>query len=115
MKAFAFVDLMDNDTSPPITVLARLRLLSTEEGGRRAGIRTGYRPNHNFGPADGCEFYIGQVDFTDREVIAPGESADIAVRFISGPGLRAHLKVGCTWRIQEGPKLVGIAGATQVA
>jgi hypothetical protein len=44
-------------------------MLRTEDGGRRTGIRSGYRPNHNFGPAEGRTFYIGQIDFPGETLI----------------------------------------------
>jgi elongation factor Tu len=105
---------MDKVPGPPILVRAILRLLRREEGGRRSGIRSGYRPNHNFGGPDDREFYVGQVDFDGDDPIELGNSREVSVRFISGPGLRDKLQAGRTWRIQEGGRLVGEATVLEV-
>jgi translation elongation factor EF-Tu-like GTPase len=114
MTGDVFVDLIDRDPQPPVVVRAILRLLRTEEGGRRTGVRSGYRPNHNFGGPDDPEFYIGQIDFESGDIIEPGDSRKVVVRFISGPGLREKLQVGRSWRIQEGYRLVGEATVLEV-
>ena len=113
MSAFAFVDLMYSEPQPPLAVKARLSFVRTEDGGRQSEIRSGYRPNHNFGSPDGREFYIGQVDFGDGG-IQPGESREVVIRFIAGPGLKERLHVGQAWRIQEGPKLVATGTVLEV-
>jgi len=89
-------------------------LLRSDEGGRTGGIRSGYRPNHNFGEADDQVFYIGQIEFEGRETIEPGESREVLVTFISGPGLELALQPGRRWRIQEGPRLVATAVLLEV-
>jgi len=114
MGAFAFVDLFDKDRKPPLRVKALISMLRTEDGGRRNGIRSGYRPNHNFGPPDGRRFYIGQVDFEGGGTIEPGESLEALVTFLSGPGLKDVLVPGRLWRIQEGPKLVATGTVNEV-
>lgn len=114
VSVYAFVDLVDKDPRPPIVVRASLRLLRTEDGGRRSGVRSGYRPNHNFAGPDDREFYIGQIEFDSDETIELGESREVLVRFISGPGLQERLQVGRNWRIQEGGRLVGEATVLEV-
>ena len=114
MGAFAFHDLMYTDRRPGITIDATVTLLDSVKGERisRDGLR--WRPNHNFGAADGRAFYIGQVEFHSGECIQPGESRDALIRFIDGPGLREHLRPGRIWRIQEGPNLVATATVARV-
>lgn len=114
MPTFAFTDLMYREKKPPLKVRATLSFLSTEEGGRNAGVLSGYRPNHNFGLPDGREFYIGQVDFELGQMIQPGESREVSICFIQGPGLIDKLQLGQTWRIQEGPKLVAIGEVLEI-
>ncbi len=109
MTAHLYVDLMDKVPRPPIVARAVLRLLRAEAGGRRSAVRSGYRPNHNFGGPDDREFCIGQIDFEPDDPIALGDSREVLVRFISGPGLQDRLLVGRRWRIQEGSRLVGEA------
>ena len=109
VKLFTFVDLIDPDSKEIFSVRARLTLLTTEDGGRQSGISSRYRPNHNFGDPDGREMYIGQIEFSDREFIEPGETNEVTVNFIPGRGLSEKLKVGREWRIQEASRLVGNA------
>jgi translation elongation factor EF-Tu-like GTPase len=99
-----------DDPAPTITVQARIHLFKTEEGGRKTGMRSGLRPNHNFGTADNVGFYIGQISFPgdDREIL-PGASAEVTVLFLNAKGLRGHLQVGRRWRIQEGSRLIADA------
>jgi translation elongation factor EF-Tu-like GTPase len=86
-----------------------LSFLSTEKGGRKTEARSGYRQNHNFGLPSGREFYMGEITFAQNESINPGESKEVSIKFINGPGLINALQSGRPWRIQEGPKLVATA------
>src|ERR1700733_11613922 len=113
MGVFSFVDKMSAN-EPPIRVRALLTFLSTEEGGRQSPAFSGYRPNHNFGEASGREFYIGQITFARSESILPGESKEVDIEFLNGPGLMDALRSGRSWRIQEGPKLVATATLIEI-
>jgi translation elongation factor EF-Tu-like GTPase len=112
MNAFVFVDKVSVN-EPPIRVRALLSFLSTEEGGGQTPAFSRYRPNHNFGEASGREFYIGQITF-GNEPIFPGESKEVDIEFINGPGLMDALQSGQPWRIQEGPKLVATATLIEI-
>jgi elongation factor Tu len=112
MSATWFVDRVDD--GHPIEVIADVRFLSVDEGGRTRPVRTGYRPNHNFGPADGRDFYIGQIEIAAGDEITPDESRRVSIRFISGPGLSELLVPGREWRIQEALKLVALARVVEV-
>ena len=50
-------------------IKARLTIYSTDTGGRKTGIKTGYRPNHVFEYEKGMfkQTYIGQITFDDKE------------------------------------------------
>ncbi len=110
MSVSMHIDLLGPVDGPPsLRVRARLQMLRTDEGGRRIGISSGLRPNHNFGDAMAREFYIGQITVSDDARVDPGETGDVIVEFLNGPGLSALLTVGRTWRIQEGPHLVARA------
>ena len=106
MSAFAFRDLME--PGPAIRVLAHLTFLSFRDGGEGVVIRAPY-PNHNFGDPDTREFYIGQVELPVGDLVEPGASREVVITFLNGPGLRELLKVGRSWRIQAGTKLVASA------
>lgn len=107
MEAFAFTDLLES--GKPIKVLARVSVLGTEEGGRSHPLPNRYRPNHNFGGARDNQFYIGQLEIPENTSVRPGETTDLVVTFLNGPGLSELLYEGRTWRIQEGSKLVAMA------
>ena len=117
MNVYACVDLIDKIPGPPIIVRAALRLLHTEEGGRQSALRSAYayRPNHNFGGPDDREFYVGQIDLGPDGHIEPGDSREVIVWFVPGPGLLEKLQVGRRWRIQEGGQLVGEATVLEVS
>ena len=93
----------------PIRVLARLRVLSTEAGGRKVPFTTRYRPNHNFGTPENRHFFIGQVEVPEGEYVYPGETRDLEITFLNVVGLRENLTPGKTWRVQEGFMLVATA------
>jgi translation elongation factor EF-Tu-like GTPase len=113
VSAFTFVDKMSAN-EPPIKIRALLSFLSTEEGGRQTPAFSRYRPNHNFGEASGREFYVGQITFAPGESILPGESKEVDIEFLNGPGLMDALQSGRPWRIQEGPKLVATATLIEI-
>jgi len=106
MKAFAFTDLFGPPGAKPIRILARISVLRTEDGGRKGPFSTSYRPNHNFGGPSDRIFYIGQIEVPDGSWVHPGETRDLVVTFLNGPGLSDLSQVGRSWRIQEGPKHV---------
>jgi translation elongation factor EF-Tu-like GTPase len=114
VSATAFVDLLPKGREPRVKVRALISMLALDQGGRRSGIRSGYRPNHNFGGAEGRSFYIGQVDFGSGELLNPGESREAFIEFLRGPGLMQALRPGVTWRIQEGPKLVATGSVIEI-
>jgi translation elongation factor EF-Tu-like GTPase len=88
-------------------------MLKTQEGGKTRPYTTSFRPNHNFGQADGIETFIGQVEVPDGTRLDPGETYDLIVRFLEVPRLSGLLQVGRAWRIQEGQRLVARAQVLQ--
>jgi translation elongation factor EF-Tu-like GTPase len=113
VNVFIATDIMYRDKRPAVRVRAILSVLASEEGGRRIDRRHSWRPNHNFGSPDGRSFYIGQVEF-GSDALNPGETREVFVEFLDGPGLRENLQSGRTWRIQEGAKLIAAAKVVEV-
>ena len=107
MTAFAFYDLLE--PGDPIRVLARIEMRRTEDGGRATPFTSKFRPNHNFGSQEDRSFYIGQIEIAENAWIYPGETHDLPITFLNGPGLQEILQVGRTWRIQEGPSHIATA------
>ena len=93
-------------------VKALLTLRTTEEGGRKTGIKTGYRPNHVFEYVDDGKLqntFIGEIQFDLDKQILPGDTTLVTVRFLNSPELQKYLQVGRKWYIHEWPKLLGHA------
>ena len=91
-------------------VKALIVLFSTEKGGRRTPIFSGYRPNHAFEILDNGlakDTHIGEITFEDSSSLAPGDTKEVSIRFLNSPYLDANLRVGTRWRLQEGAKVVG--------
>ena len=98
-------------------VEAKLTLRTTEEGGRKTGIKTGYRPNHVFEYNKDGNFlttYIGEIQFDPDKTIMPGETAMVTVHFLLIPEVQKYLTVGRHWFIHEGSRLLGNAEITKV-
>jgi hypothetical protein len=97
-----------------IRVRATLRLLPTSEGGLPGPIRSGFRPNHNFLGHDSQVTAIGNIELLGgKELLYPGESADVLVTFIWWNGF-GELYPGRQWRILQARKLVGIGTVIEV-
>ena len=98
------------DYDQPVRVVARISFLSSEAGGRTEPITVRrYSPQHNFQSTKYHFFYIGEIEIPDGTAINPGETHDLAVNFMGGPGLLESLTVGRSWRIQEADRLVAYA------
>ena len=110
----SFSDNLDVVDDSPIVVKAKMALLPTEEGGRHTPIKSYIRPNHNFGDPENNNFYIGSVELKENELFSPGETKEVMVKFLNVKGLKEILEVGVTWRIQEGPTLIGTAEVVEI-
>ena len=101
-----------------ISVLAKIRFLSVEEGGRTAPVRGGYsyRPNHSFWGDEAATkgYAIGLINLPQGQDIYPGEEAEVEVIFLPWPELTPELYPDRTWRIQEGAKIVGYGKILEV-
>lgn len=79
-----------------IIVKARVTMKRSDEGGRKTGFKTGYRPNHVFEMPDDLKnlhTYIGDIQFDDQELIEPGETKIVTVRFLNVPQIEKYIKV----------------------
>ena len=104
-----FFDELRPAGDTPIRVLARVRVIPTDEGGKRCPFTAGYRPNHNFGSPENRNYFIGQIEVAEGEWVQPGETRDLLITFLNVVGISQHLTVGRVWRIQEGSQLVATA------
>ena len=97
-----------------IDVRATMTLLPDARCARRSDSKIHWRPNHNFGAQEDRVFYIGQVEFDQPGTIEIGQTRDVLVRFMDGPGLKEQLLPGRSWRVQEGLTLVATARVIEV-
>ncbi|MFF2810790.1 elongation factor Tu [Streptomyces sp. NPDC058000] len=78
---------------------AEAYILSTEEGGRRTPLSTGYRPQFYIRTAD----VVGAIDLGERAVARPGETVTVTVEL----GRAVPLERGLGFAIREGGRTVG--------
>jgi translation elongation factor EF-Tu-like GTPase len=90
-------------------IRASVELLPTPAGGRTQPVVGGasYRPNHNFFAPDNRDMCMGFIELPPGQDLMPGQSAELEITFWVWPELRAAIKPGHTWTIQEGSKIVG--------
>ena len=94
-----------------LIVKARIKLTPTEQGGRKTGIISGYRPNHVFEyTSEGIlqRTYIGDINF-EGEYLMHGEERIATIHFLLVKELEQYLTKGRKWWLHEGPKRIGEA------
>ena len=104
-------------TDDLIIVKAKITMKTTAEGGRQHGFESGYRPNHVFELPDdlrSLKTYIGDIQFDDQELIEPGETKIVTVRFLKIPQVENYIKVGQRWFINEAAKTLGFGEIIEV-
>jgi len=73
----------------------------------RPGYRSGIRPNHWIPGRDYT--FLGEVEFLDRSLLAPGETCEATIKCIIASQDREHFKPGFAWHICESNKIMGYA------
>ena len=104
-------------TGDLIIVKAKITMKTTAEGGRQNGFKSGYRPNHVFELPDDLQnltTYIGDIQFEDQELIEPGETKIVTVRFLKMQQVEKYIKVGQKWFINEAAWTVGMGEILEV-
>ena len=93
-----------------IEVTARVSFLATADGGRKTPVYGShpYRPNHVFFDGDNRIMCMGEIKLVHGAMALPGESIETKIKFLVWPELGIEIEPGKTWRIQEGPRLVGL-------
>lgn len=85
-------------------ILAKIELLTTEEGGRKNPITSGYRPTFK-------ETFIGASDcvvtMVDRNIINPGETGIVDIKILH-PEKITGIKIDEPFNLDEGQKRVAI-------
>jgi len=102
----------EHKLSDLILIRAEVRLKTSEEGGRKSGFISGYRPNHVFEYNEDGDFlrtFVGDIVFDDQPTIEPGETRSVLVRFLIQQPIEKYLNIGRKWWIHEGARLIGEA------
>ena len=94
-------------------VRARLRLLSTDQGGRRTPIVSGYRSCWAFPPELHGDMHDGPLMIEGQEVLAPGEVAIVRLHPLF-PEYWPRLSEGLMLGMFEGSRQVGDAVVIEV-
>jgi elongation factor Tu len=94
-----------------ITVSAEIRLLRSEQGGRSAPVRTGYRPSLRFGDV----YTMAVVRLIGCDEIEPGEDGRAEIGIPVPDAVVDHLKPDERFDLTEGPRKIGEGRITMVA
>jgi translation elongation factor EF-Tu-like GTPase len=94
-----------------LTVKAKLTMKRTEEGGRKTGFISGYRPNHVFeyNQRQLLQTFIGDIKFEGQDTIEPGEQKLVTVRFLLNQPIEKYISIGRKWWIHEGQTVIAEA------
>jgi len=95
-----------------VIVRARIRFLTTAEGGRMGPVFGSYRPNHNFYDADSMMTAMGFIEIPPDHPWQLGETRDVEMWLLTHPDVA--LAPGREWRIQEGRKLVATGTIVEI-
>lgn len=109
---YSITDFDLEETPELIHVKTNFKLLTTEEGGRETGFKSGYRPNHVFEYETNNQLkytYVGDIQLGKEDIMLPGETKEVIVRFLSIQPIDEYLDIGRKWWIHEGPRLIGEA------
>ena len=94
----------------------RLRLLRADEGGRKTGIVSGYRPDWDIGNVEGGRptFNGAAVRLENADLLQPGH--ETTVRLLPfAPGFWLNVRSGQEIAMHEGARVVGRAVVLEAA
>lgn len=108
----SYTDLDVRNSPYLIQVKAKIRFYTAEEGGRRNGIISGYRPNHVFEYKDNGEMveaFMGDIGFDNKEILELGKEHVVMVRFPFVQRIERFMDKERKWWIHEGSRKIGEA------
>jgi elongation factor Tu len=83
---------------------AKITLYSTDLGGRKTPVYSGYRPSFAFNTAI---HYSGEIELIGKEELQPGQSSFVNIQLLPARTIRKDLKRNDSFTITEGNKTVG--------
>lgn len=93
--------------------IAKIRMLTTEQGGRQVSIYSGYRPHFCFKERVNEGMFDGTISF-EKEYIHPGEQATVNVHMHHPEYVSELLKPGQKFTINEGARVVATGEIIEV-
>lgn len=106
----SYTDLDIQNSPNIITVKAKIRFKTADEGGRSISVKSGYRPDHVFEyEEDGKlhQAFIGEINFDKYEELELGKTYEVNVRFPFAQRIERFIDKGRKWWIHEGPLKIG--------
>jgi len=95
----------------PADLEAQISFLGTQEGGRRRPVKSGYRPNHDFGLPG--ELNDAQHEYP-QEWVLPGTTTPALLWLLLPERQAGRLLPGFRFTVQEGGRVVGHGEITRV-
>ena len=107
---FSYTDLDVENSMNIITVRAKVRFKTYEEGGRNKGILSRYRCDQVFEYDEDGKVYqafMAEFSFEDFAELELGKTYEVNVRFPNAQRVERFMEKGRKWWIHEGSVLVG--------
>jgi len=88
----------------PYDFLAQITLLTDIPYPKINGVRSGYRPHHQF---PGLDFLVsGQHHYQDNVLHYPGETLVAQIKIVHWPYVQDVVQIGTDFEIYEGSRLI---------
>ncbi len=86
--------------------IAKLKFVSTEEGGRRTPVHSGYRPHIEF---ESYPEYLtsGQQTYINKEIVFPGDEVKADIGIMGTEYFAGRLYTGMKFKFCEGARTIG--------
>ena len=88
-----------------VDFIAELYYLTTEQGGRKTPVWSGYRPQVRFGFSEMQA--SGQQRFLDKDIVYPGDTVIAEISIISVDFFRNKLSTNLEFDFREGSRIIG--------
>ena len=85
--------------------IAELQYRTTEEGGRKTPVFTGYRPQVKFAFSEMQT--SGIQTFIDKETVYPGDKVIAEIIVLSTSFFEGSVEVGTSFEFREGSRVIG--------
>lgn len=108
----SYTDLDVKNSKFLISVKAKIRFKTSEEGGRSIGIKSGYRPNHVFEYKENGmlkEAFMGDIRFDKPKALKLGKEYEVMIRFPLVQRIERFMDIGRKWWIHEANHQIGEA------